>query len=136
MAVIPTREKRTTRQQFSQNASHSPNVNSLGKFQGGPREGTFQTDLGVHFEGKHDLWRPIPPRCDVLGHYADFFPSWDRGFDGSGQAEVAHFEVAIGIEKKVSRLQVAVDDVGAMDRFEGAQDLVDEVLCGTGQLSS
>ena len=98
--------------------------------------GTFQTDLGVHFERKHNFRCAIPPCRDILGHDANFFPRRDRGLDGPGQAEVGHFEVAIGIEKKVGRLQVAMDDVGAMDRFEGAQDLVDEVLCGNGQLSS
>lgn len=40
----------------------------------------------------------------------------------------AHLQVAVGVEQQVGRLQVAVDDVGRVQRLERAERLVDKVL--------
>jgi hypothetical protein len=53
--------------------------------------------LGIHFEGKHDLWCAIPPCSDVFRHQANFFATSDTGFNTSGETKIANFKVAIGI---------------------------------------
>lgn len=49
-------------------------------------------------------------------------------FDAAGESEVAHLEVAVGVEEKVGRLEVAVDHVRRMKSLERAEGLIDEVL--------
>jgi hypothetical protein len=39
---------------------------------------------------------------------------WVTSLCASSQPKVAHFEVAVGVEKEVGRLEVAVDDCGSV----------------------
>lgn len=80
-------------QQFRQDAPDRPHID-------GRRVG---------IAGEQQLGRPIPARDDVLGHKG-------RGLGaGPGQAKVANFEVAGGVEEEVGGLEVAVKDVGRVD---------------------
>ena len=74
-----------------------------------------KTNFCVHLEGQHDLGSAVPPSGDVLRHQTDFFPGGDAGLHAASQAKVTNLQVTIGIEKKVSRFEVTVDDVGAVD---------------------
>jgi hypothetical protein len=102
-------EKRLATKHLRKNTSNGPDVDSL----------------GVFLEGKHDLGGTVPARGNVFGHEARVILL--RG-GGSSEAEVAHFKIAVGIQKKVGRFQVAVEDVGRMHGLESAEGLVDEVL--------
>lgn len=91
-----------------------------------------RTGLGVALEAQHDLRGTVPPRGHVLGHVASIL----LGVDGeaTSQAKIADLELAIGVNEKVTGLQVTVQHVGRMDVLETAQDLVDEGLeVGVGQ---
>ena len=90
-----------------------------------------RTYLGVHLEGEHDLGRAVPPRRDVLGHQprAGLLAAWARRrARAAREAEVAHLEVAVGVQEEVGGLEVAVDDVRAVHRLERTERLVHEVL--------
>ena len=47
---------------------------------------------------------------------------------GEGSRCLPNLQVAVLIEENIAGLQVAVDDVGGVEEFEGAQHLVDEIL--------
>lgn len=46
----------------------------------------------------------------------------------TGQTKVAHFQVAVGVQKQIRGLQVTVKDVGRVHGLERSQGLVNEVL--------
>ena len=57
----------------------------------------------------------------------------------SCQAKVADLEFAVGIDEKVTRLEVAVKNVGGVDVFETTESLINEGLemsIGKGLLGS
>ena len=45
----------------------------------------------------------------------------------SSQTEIADLEIASGVEEKIRRLQIAMQNVGRVDVLETPQDLVEEV---------
>ena len=48
---------------------------------------------------------------------------------GDGESRyLPNLQVAVLIEQNIARLQIAMDDVGGVEEFEGAQHLVDEIL--------
>lgn len=84
------------------------------------------TSFGVALEAQHNLGRSVPSCSDVFGHVSGIL----LGVDGeaSRQAEIADLELAIGINEQVSGLQISMKDVGGVDVFETAQNLVNEGL--------
>lgn len=82
-------------------------------------------------KAKHDFRGPIPPRGDVFGHEArvtcDSGGSSARGIT-SGQAKVTDLEFTIGVDQKVTWLQIPVQHIRGMDVLETAQGLVNEGL--------
>lgn len=109
LMIVAAREERAAGEHLGQDASDGPHIDRL----------------GVLLEGEHDLGRAIPPGSDVLGHEARVLIGSEHG---ASQSEVAHFEVAVGIEQDVARLEVAMNDVGAVHGLERTQSLVGEVL--------
>lgn len=81
--------------------------------------------LGVLLERQHDLWCTIPARSNIFRHEARVV--FLRG-GGTGQAEVADFQIAVRIEKEIGGFEVTVKNVGGMHGLQGAEGLVDEVL--------
>ena len=69
-----------------------------------------RTGFGVALEAEHDLRSAIPPRGHVFGHVAGVLLGIDR--EATGQAEVADLELAVGVDKQVARLEIAMEDVG------------------------
>lgn len=129
MAVIPSGKKGSACEQFSKDAPNSPDINGLWQGSGSTnKKESNPMYLGIHFEGKHNLWCAIPPCSDVFCHQTDFLATSDTGFNTSGETKIANFKVAIGIKKKIGGLEVTMDDIGAMDRFERSEGLVDKVL--------
>lgn len=46
----------------------------------------------------------------------------------TSQTKVANLEIAVGVQKKVGRLEITVQDVGGVHRLQGAEGLINEVL--------
>lgn len=86
-----------------------------------------QTDLGVHLEREHDLRRAVPPGGDVLGHETGL-PIGRGRARAAREPKVADLEIAVGVQKQISRFEIAVHDVRRVHRLECAERLVDEVL--------
>lgn len=85
------------------------------------------------YSPEHDLWRPVPPGRDVLGHEATGrLTSLSRQLrvrlEASGEAKVTDLELAVSVDEEVAGLEVAVQDRGAVDVAQAAQRLVDERL--------
>ena len=71
---------------------------------------------------EHDLRRAIPPRGYVFGHEAGLRAGCGfRGGDAASEPKVADLQVAVGVEQEVRRLEVAVDDVDRVQRFQSAK---------------
>lgn len=115
MAVVAAGEERSTCEHLREDAADGPDVDRF----------------RVHLERQHDLWCAVPPRSDVFRHHADVLATLCAGrLDATGQAEVAYFQVAVGVDEQVSGLQVTMDDVRAVNGLESAEGLIDEVLVG------
>ena len=110
--IVPPREERFPRQHLGQYAPHRPHVDRL----------------GVLLEREHDLGGAVPPRRDVFGHEPRLGARGLGGLDGPRQPEVAHLEIAVGVEEEVRGFEIAVDDVGRVEGFERAEGLVYKVL--------
>ena len=128
VAIVTAREQRLSVQQLRKNAPDSPKVNRLSAGQHPQRPVTETTHLRVHLERQHDFRRAVPPGGDVLSHQPGFLPFCGGSLDTTGQTKVTHFEVAVGIEQKVGRFQIPMDDVRAVDGLERPEDLINEVL--------
>jgi hypothetical protein len=91
------------------------------------KEQTRLTSFRILCKTEHNLRRTIPPRSNILGlkassHIIRLITKATR------QAKVANLQLAISIDEQISRLEVAVQDIGRMNVFQAAQDLVDEGL--------
>mmetsp|Transcript_3702 Transcript_3702/g.7035 ORF Transcript_3702/g.7035 Transcript_3702/m.7035 type:complete len:273 (+) Transcript_3702:168-986(+) len=77
--------------------------------------------VSVHLVPQQQLRRAVPPCDDVASH--------ERlvAVGEASEAEVAHFEVAVGVDEEVVGLEVAVHHRRRVDELEPAQHLVDEV---------
>ena len=85
--IVSARKQRLPIQQLHENAAHRPHID-------GSR---------VVVAVEQQLWSSVPARHNVLGHEV-------RLLHRPGQPEVADLEVAVGVEKEVGRLEVAVED--------------------------
>lgn len=116
--IIPSLEDRLPREELSKDAPHAPHIDRR----------------AIVRKAQHDLRRAVPPRGDVLRHEALVGRAalLLGGAVGGGvaarEAEVADFELAVGVDEEVAGLEVAVEDVGGVDVFEAAEGLVDEGL--------
>lgn len=84
------------------------------------------TGFSVALEAEHNLWCSVPSRCDVFSHVPCIF--FRVNTETSRQTKISNLQLAIGIDQQVAGLQVTVQDIGAVNVFETAQDLVDEGL--------
>jgi hypothetical protein len=84
------------------------------------------TGLGVALEAQHNLWRTVPSRSHVFGHISSILLRIDG--ETSSQTKIANLELAVGVHKQVSGLEIAMEHIGRVDVFQAAQDLVDEGL--------
>lgn len=66
---------------------------------------------------------------DVVGRPAYSFALFVSVFHTSGQAQVPHLYVHIGIEEKVPEFQVAVNHILTMHVTSGFHDLLQEICC-------
>jgi hypothetical protein len=76
------------------------------------------TGFCVALETQHDLGRSVPASSDVLGHVSCVL--FRVHGEASCQAKIADLELAVGVYKKVTGLEVAMEDVGGMDVLETA----------------
>lgn len=86
------------------------------------------TDLCVLLESQHDFGSSIPASRDVFGHETCFSSRGFCGLYGSREAEVAHFEITVGVEKEIGGFEIPMDDVCGMKSFQSSEGLVYEVL--------
>ena len=90
------------------------------------------TGFCVALEAQHDLRSSIPTGSHIFGHVACILFGIYR--EASSKAEIADFELTIGIDQKVSGFQISMKHIGRMDILQPAKDLVDERLkVGVGQ---
>lgn len=104
MAVVTAREEGPSSEEFSKNAAHRPDVNCF----------------GVHLERQHYFWCTIPPSCNIFRHKANFLASRNTGLNAPGQAKVADLEIAVGIQKQICRLEIAMNNICTVNRLQGA----------------
>mmetsp|Transcript_10237 Transcript_10237/g.32369 ORF Transcript_10237/g.32369 Transcript_10237/m.32369 type:complete len:307 (-) Transcript_10237:291-1211(-) len=81
---------------------------------------------GVVLVLDEELRRAVPARDDVLCHALVFLGA-RVGVDRPRQPKIAYLEVAVLVDKQVAGLEVAVEDVGGVQRVHAAHDLVEEV---------
>jgi hypothetical protein len=84
------------------------------------------TGFGVALERKHNLGCSVPSCCDVLGHVSSIL--FRVNTETSGQTEIADLKLAIGVDQQVTRFEITVEHVGAVNVFEAAENLVNERL--------
>jgi hypothetical protein len=107
--TVFTREKGFATQHLRKDAANTPHIDSF----------------CVFFERQHDLGCTIPSSSDIFSHESRVV--FGRSC-GSGETEVTDFEVAVGIEKKIGRFQVTMQNICRMHGLQCAESLVDEVL--------
>ena len=84
-------------------------------------------------EAQHDLGSAIPAGSNVLGHEtlvrcaACIVVTTTRAVSAS-KAEVANLELTVRVDEEVTRLEIAMEDVGRMNVFKTAERLIDEGL--------
>lgn len=86
------------------------------------------TGFGVFGEAEHDLRSTVPSRGDILCLRTNLAGLVGIGSDSSCQTEIANLQFTVGIHKQIARLQIAMENVGRVDVFETAENLVDEGL--------
>ena len=107
--TVLAREQRLAAEHLGENAADGPDVDGL----------------GVLLEGQHDFGSTIPASGNVFRHEARVVLLRRCR---AGQTKIANLEIAVGIQQEVGGLQVAMEHVGRVHRFQSAQRLVDEVL--------
>ena len=74
---------------------------------------------------EQDLWSSVPAGGDVVGQHGG-------GASGVGdrpaETEVAHFDVAVGVEEDVGGLDVSVEELGRVKVLESLEQLPGDVL--------
>ena len=87
---------------------------------------TGLTGFCVALEAQHDLRRSVPSRCNVFCHVSSIL-IWIYA-ETSSQTKVGDLEFAVGVYQQITRFQISVKDVGAVNILETAKYLVDEGL--------
>ena len=64
---------------------------------------------------EHNLWRAVPPGCDILRHMGDTILG--VGVKPPAQPKVTDFEFTVGVHQQVPWFKVPVDDGGRVDIF-------------------
>lgn len=77
---------------------------------------------------QHDLGRAVPPGRYVFGHEASLATVRLGRLGRPREPKVADFDVAVGVQEQVRRLEVAVDHVGRVQRLDRPEGLICEVL--------
>jgi len=98
--LLLTREKFFPGEHLREDATYRPHIN-------GGR---------VLFPRQEDLWRSVPPCCDVVGqHYRMALQEWDFC---AGETEIANLQVTVRINQEIARFQVSVENARRMNIFE------------------
>lgn len=124
--IISPFEKWSSTKQFRENASNGPHINCLVLVGTPGIKEKKPTSFRVTLETQHDLGCTIPSGCNILGHVPRIFLRVHR--ETSGQSKIANLQLTIGIDQQVTRFQIAMENVGRVNIFQTAEDLVDEGL--------
>lgn len=73
-------------------------------------QGGKPTSFGVILEAQHDFGRAVPSRRDILSHVPGIFLGINR--EATRQTEIANLQFAVGVDKQVSWLEIAMENVG------------------------
>lgn len=94
-----------------------------------------QSPLDTHIirKAQHDLRCPIPSSRNILRHEPLTSTSLSllrttARCISSRQAEIAYFQLAVGVNEQIARFEVTMEDVSRVDVFEAAESLVQEGL--------
>ena len=85
-----------------------------------------RTGFGVALEAEHNLRGAIPARGYVFSHEASVFVWIYR--EAAGETKVTDFELTVCVHEKIAGLEISMQDVGRVDIFQTAEDLIDERL--------
>jgi hypothetical protein len=85
-----------------------------------------RTGFCVTLEAQHDLWRSVPPSGDIFGHVTRILLRVHG--KASSETKIADLQFAIGVNEKVTRFQVSMQDIGGVNVLQTAENLVDEGL--------
>jgi hypothetical protein len=107
--TIFARKQRLATQHLCKDTTDTPDVNRL----------------GVLLERKHDLRSSVPSCCHIFCHEARVVIG---GCRRTSETKVADFQIAVSVQEEVGWLQISVEDVCRVHRFQGAESLIDEVL--------
>jgi hypothetical protein len=77
-------------------------------------------------ERKHDLRSSVPSRRNIFSHVACILFGVDA--ETSGQTEIANLELTVGVDEQVTRLEITMQNVGAVNVLQATENLVDEGL--------
>ena len=90
------------------------------------------TGFGVALERKHNLRGSVPSCCNIFSHVACVFFRVDA--ETSGQTKITNLKLTVGVNEQVTRLEITMQDVGAVDVLQATENLVDKGLeVGIGQ---
>lgn len=105
LLVIVTREDGVAHEELSEDATSGPDIDLV----------------VVGLTRAHDFRGTVPASYDVLGEVLLLLET-------TSKTEIADLEVAVGVEEKVGRFEVTVDDVSGVDVLQTTENLVNEVL--------
>eukprot|EP00906_Rhabdomonas_costata_P020252 RCo029434 len=106
------REHRLARQKLPKDASHGPHVDAL----------------GVLRAAQEDLRGTVPPGGDVVRQHGLHGLLALQAGNGAGQPKVAQLHVALAVQQHVAGLEIAVQQLRAVEVLHGLQQLVDQEL--------
>ena len=105
---LTVRKGTLTRRHFIEHCAGCPNV-------GAGIGGFSAQQLGRHV-GHRSAERETGVEVGRLSYFVD-------GFNQFGQAKVENFQLAVGVDPKISRLEIAMDDILAVRGFQPARQL-------------
>lgn len=85
-----------------------------------------RTSFGIALEAQHDLGSTVPTGSDIFCHVTGVLLGINR--EASCETKVANLELTIGVDEQISWLQISVEDVGRVNIFKTAENLVNEGL--------
>jgi len=89
-----------------------------------------RTNLCVHLERQHNFRCTVPPRGHILRHQPSLFAICRCVLHASSEPKIANLKITVGIKQKIGGFEITMDNICAVNGFESAESLIDEVLVG------
>lgn len=113
--VVPALEDRFSTKKLCKNTANGPDIYSR----------------SIVAEAQHDFGSSVPTSCNIFSHEA-LVSSCARGAAictvATSKAKVTNLEIAVGIDKQISGLEITMKDVGGVDVLQTTEGLIKEGL--------